>query len=111
MRDKFDALIDRGAIGSEWYSRSGEWINRTTGGRPERIHRTAGSLGRTSSQADPSANLGFHLQAQNALNRTGQTPPIVHTGEQARELQRSWKKTGRSSKVRKPAFSHRAWTR
>jgi hypothetical protein len=100
IRDNFDHLVDQGASGGDWYTRAGEWIRQVTGGEPAKINRLSQELALTSAQAAPDTNLAFALQGHNALELTGQTPPIVRTGAQARSMQKSFE-TGEPIKLGK----------
>lgn len=78
MRRDFDALVEQGAIGGDWYDRTRGGIRQATR-TPEQAGLFADELALTSPQADPEPNLQFALQAHNGY-QYGAPEPIVRTG-------------------------------
>lgn len=65
LRQKFDADVQAGSAGADWYPRAQEWIKRVAGDDPQRQSELARNLALFSAQADPSSNLGFSVTARN----------------------------------------------
>jgi hypothetical protein len=85
LRDAFDAQVERGAGGSDWYFRVHAYINELSGGDPILARQIAEEWALTSAQADPGTNTGFAAFGRNS--RAAGTPAdIVRTGQQARTL-------------------------
>ena len=66
MRNNFDAQVEEGLTGSNWYSRAQQGIKDIAGSDPARQHLLSQELAQTSAQATPDTNLGFGLQMHNA---------------------------------------------
>ena len=67
MRDGFDAMVDQGVVGADWYKRVRSWIDEVSGGDPAKADRMAQELALFSAQANPDTNLGWAIEIRNAL--------------------------------------------
>lgn len=90
IRQKFDADVEAGAAGADWYPRAQEWIKQVAGNDPARQSELARNLALFSAQADPKGNLGFSITARNnaIMNMTPMSSEgqegVVRTGQQWR---------------------------
>lgn len=66
LRENYDALVESGAEGGDWYQRSKLSSVEAAGYNPERQRLFAQEGGLWSSQANPDVNLGFLLRGHNA---------------------------------------------
>jgi len=84
MRADFDAMVAKGAKGSDWYDRVHGYIREVTGGDPVKMRQLAEEFALFSAQSDPITNFGFAEQARWARLRDPENPATkVRTGQQA----------------------------
>lgn len=81
LRSEYDKMVEEGALGGDWYERAQQFHKEYTP-NPEASRELSRANALFSAQADPISNLGFTLQAHNALE-AGAKQPIVRTGPQA----------------------------
>ena len=82
MRAKFDAEVEAGLSGGDWYERARNFNLEIAGSSPARQSLAASEQALMSAQAAPDTNLGFALQAHNA-SEAGRPLEKVRTGQQA----------------------------
>jgi len=82
IRENYDKMVEEGAKGGDWYERAQQFHKEYTHS-PEAATELSRANALFSAQADPISNLGFTLQAHNALE-AGAKQPIVRTGPAAR---------------------------
>jgi len=85
MREEFDALVDDGIEGSDWYQRArkGAKLLRPASKADRAEH--SGQLSVLSAQADPSPNLGWTIEANNEF-AAGNNVFMVRTQKQADKI-------------------------
>jgi len=84
-RDRFDASVEGGAGGADWYLRVKKYADELSARDPVAGRQLAEELALFSAQSDPFTNLGFAQQARNAWVR-GEPSPRVRTGQQAQRF-------------------------
>lgn len=72
MRQAYDALVDEGQIGGNWYLRTREGVREITDGSPAAMQRHSRELAATSAQATPETNYGFAVKGRNLYEQGGQ---------------------------------------
>lgn len=89
MRANFDAQVERGIEGADWYPRAQAGVKEIGGPDPAKQSQTARELALTSAQSTPETNLGFAINMRNTYeagapvkSKTGQ---MSRTYEKARE--------------------------
>lgn len=87
MRALFDAQVENGHVGGNWYDEAQAFVKEIAGDDPVRQLRLAQELGITSAQATPPVNAGFAFQGHNAIE-AGRPRKVVRTGAQARKMER-----------------------
>lgn len=66
-RKRFDALVEEGIGGADWYQRGQESVKEIAGPDPRKQSQLADELALTSSQSAPGPNLGMQIRARNAF--------------------------------------------
>jgi len=85
MREEFDALVDDGIEGSDWYQRAREGTKKLLPGSKADRAEHSGQLAVLSAQADPSPNLGWTIEANNEF-AAGNNVFMVRTQKQADKI-------------------------
>ena len=93
MREEFDALVEEGLEGSDWYNRAREGFKDLKPGAANRLARArlSGQASVLSAQADPGPNWGWVIQSNNEF-AAGNNRFMVRTPEQSEKIIRE--KTG-----------------
>lgn len=79
IRTNFDSMVERGAIGGDWYQRAREGVTSIT--RRDLRSRVAQEFGLFSAQAEPPVNLRFSLSER--MRAIAGTEPGARTAQQA----------------------------
>ena len=66
-RKRFDALVEEGIGGADWYQRGQASVKEIAGPDPRKQSQLADELALTSSQSAPGPNLGMQIRARNAF--------------------------------------------
>ena len=85
MRDDFDAMVELGVAGSDWYKRAREGTKMLRPGSKSDRAEHSGQLAVLSAQADPSPNLGWTIEATNEF-AAGNNVFMVRTPEQTAKI-------------------------
>ena len=88
MRDNFDAMVDAGIAGSEWYKRAREGTKMLLPGSASKRAEHSGQLAVLSAQADPGPNLGWVIESQNEF-AAGNNKFMVRTEAQSDKIIRA----------------------
>ena len=93
MREEFDAIVEEGIAGSDWYKRAREGFKDLKPGVANRLARArlSGQASVLSAQADPGPNWGWVIQSNNEF-AAGNNRFMVRTPEQSEKIIRE--KTG-----------------
>jgi len=83
MRKKFDAEVEKGMAGANWYTRARAFNREIAGPSADRQSLAASEEALWSAQANPDTNMGFMLLGHNAYE-AGVPLSQVRTGAQAR---------------------------
>ena len=85
MREDFDALVDSGVAGSDWYLRAREGANKLRPASKADRAEHSGQNAVLSAQADPGPNLGWTIEATNEF-AAGNNVFMVRTPEQSQKI-------------------------
>jgi len=85
MREEFDALVEEGLAGSDWYKRAREGAKLLRPASKADRAEHSGQLAVLSAQADPSPNLGWVIESTNEF-AAGNNVFMVRTPEQSAKI-------------------------
>ena len=85
MREEFDALVEEGILGSDWYKRAREGTKLLRPASKADRAEHSGQLSVLSAQSDPSPNLGWTIESTNEF-AAGNNRFMVRTPEQSEKI-------------------------